>query len=81
MVLGGVPDIQHLNFGILDTFFRSLATKLGFKLDTYLKLDAQVGAIVKAGFFQLRLLSKIKPFLSFSVFKRVVHALITMSLL
>ena len=41
------------------------------------KMDRQIGAIVKASFFHLRQLAKVKPFLAQKHFETVIHAFIT----
>ncbi len=50
---------------------------VGVILDSDFKLDKQINTVVKSNFFQLRLLSKIKSFLSFGDFERVIHAIIS----
>ncbi len=55
---------------------KSWVKNLGFIFDDGLKFDYQINSVVKACFFQLRLLSKAKPFLSFKDFEKVIHALI-----
>ncbi len=44
--------------------------------DSALKLDKQINAVAKISFFQLRLISKIKPFLSRKDLEKVIHAFI-----
>ena len=46
-------------------------------LDSSLKFDRQINAVVKGAFFQLRQISKIKPFLSRLDLEKVSHALIS----
>lgn len=43
----------------------------------HLKFDRQIHSVVKSSFFQLRLLSKVKSFLSFKNFEKVIYAFIT----
>ena len=40
-------------------------------------IDKQVNSVLKSAFFQLRILKKVKPFLSFVDFEKVIHAFIT----
>ncbi len=49
---------------------------MGFIFDDGLKFARQINSVVKVCFFQLRLLSKEKPFLSFKDFEKVIHAFI-----
>ncbi len=55
----------------------STITNLGVKIDSNLKLDSQIRAVVKSSFFQLRQLAKIKPYLSSQHFETVIHAFVT----
>ncbi len=48
----------------------TMGKKPGFHFDDGLKFDRQINSVVKACFFQLRLLSKAKPFLSFKDLKK-----------
>ncbi len=50
---------------------------LGVFWDQGLKFDKQINAVISSCFFQLRLLSKIKPFLSLKTLEIAIHALIT----
>ncbi len=53
---------------------------LGVVFDEHLKFDRQINSVVKSSFFQLRLLSKAKSFLSFKNLEKVIHAFITSKL-
>lgn len=66
-----------VDLGWLTRDISSVVTNLGVKLDCRLKLDAQIGAVVKTSFFQLRQLAKVKPFLSRHDFEILIHAFIT----
>ena len=46
-------------------------------MDSDLKFDSQIKAVVKASFFQLRQRAKIKPVLQRKLFETVIHAFIT----
>uniref|UniRef100_A0A8C1UC21 Reverse transcriptase domain-containing protein n=1 Tax=Cyprinus carpio TaxID=7962 RepID=A0A8C1UC21_CYPCA len=50
---------------------------LGVTFDSSLKFDKQVDSVVKASFFQLRLLAKVKPFLNCSDLEKAIHAFIS----
>lgn len=49
---------------------------LGAVFDSELKLDKQVNSVVKAGYFHLRNIAKIKQFLLFADLKQVIQAFI-----
>ncbi len=51
--------------------------KFGVVFDSALAFDKQVNALVKSNFFQPRLLSKVKGFLTCAEFERVIHAFIS----
>ncbi|XP_061086404.1 uncharacterized protein LOC133121220 [Conger conger] len=53
------------------------AKSLGFTFDSAFKLEKQISAVVKAAFFQLRQIAKVKAYLSQKDLERVVHAFIT----
>lgn len=46
-------------------------------MDSQLQLEKQVNAVVRASFFQLRLLAKVKPFLSQADLEKAIHAFIS----
>ena len=49
---------------------------LGVTLDIDLNLKRQIGTVIKSSLRQLRLLAKVKPYLSFDDLERVIHAFI-----
>ena len=49
----------------------------GFLFDHNLKFEKQISAVIKSCFFQLRQLSKVKPFLTQSNLQIVTHAFVT----
>ncbi len=49
---------------------------LGVLFDKAFKFDIQINSVVKSSFFHLRLLAKVKIFLSFKDFEKVIHAFI-----
>ena len=80
VVLFGRPDlVQALasSLGPLAPYIRSHARNLGVIVDGAFKLDKQVSSVVKASFFQLRLLAKVKPYLSQKDLEKVINAFIT----
>lgn len=44
--------------------------------DKTFQIDQQINTVVESSFFHLRLLAKVKPFLSFNDLERVIHAFI-----
>jgi len=73
----GSSDVSQIDLCILQPYFKSVVTNLGVQMDCYLKMEKEMNSVVKASFFQLTLLTKLKPFISFTDFKRVIHAFIT----
>lgn len=57
------PGVPPSDLGPLAWCVKSIVTNLGVKFDTALKMDKQVNTVVRKSFFQLRQLSKVKPFL------------------
>ncbi len=51
-----------------------MVKNLGILFDNTLKFDKQ--KVVKSGFFHLRLVAKVKPFLSFKDCEKVIHAFV-----
>ncbi len=69
--------ISNFNLGPLSPYVKPCVKNLGVYLDSALKFDIQVSTVVKSSFFHLRALAKVKSFLSFKIFERAIHALIT----
>ncbi|KAL1005067.1 hypothetical protein UPYG_G00054060 [Umbra pygmaea] len=67
-----VQDLGHLS-----PFIKPYAKNVGVILDTELCLDKQISSVVKNSFYQLRMLSRLKSFLSFNDLEKVFHAFIT----
>lgn len=55
----------------------SQVRNLGVILDSELCLTKQINAVVKNSFYQLRIISKLKLFLTFNDLEKVIHAFIT----
>ncbi len=68
------------NLGGLSSCVKHYVKNLGVVFDEHLKFDRQINSVVKSSFFQLRLLSKTKYFLSFKNLEKVIHAFITSKL-
>ncbi len=60
----GKTDLSTTDLGSLTPYQVLDAKKLGFILDCELKLNKQNNATVSSGFYHLRRLAKVKPFLS-----------------
>uniref|UniRef100_A0A3P8U7G5 Reverse transcriptase domain-containing protein n=1 Tax=Amphiprion percula TaxID=161767 RepID=A0A3P8U7G5_AMPPE len=74
------PSDLHLNIlsGSSLSFPVSNTVKnLGVIFDSELRFDRQIVSIVKASFFQLRLLTKVKPFLSKCDLEKAIHTFIS----
>ncbi len=56
---------------------KSTVKNLGVILDMDFKLGKQINSVVKSSFYQLRLLSKVKTFLSFNNLERLIHVFIS----
>ncbi len=77
MVFGGTTGTPLVDLGALAQYIKPTITNLGVKIDSDLKLDSQIRAVVKSSFFQLRQLAKIKPYLPRQHFETVIHAFVT----
>jgi len=71
VTLSGPTDSSTVpvDLGLLSQHLTPVATNLGVRLDSNLKFDAQVSSVVKSSFYQLRRLTKAKPFLSLHHFE------------
>ncbi len=73
-----VASSPGLNLGHLSSCVKPVVKNLGVYFDSALKFDKQISTVVKNYFFpHLRVLTKVKPFLSFKDFERVIHAFIS----
>ena len=77
MVFSGTSVTPLVDLGYLAQYRRPIVKNLGVKVDTDLKFDTQIKAVVKSSFFQLRQLAKIKPVLQRQDFETVIHAFVT----
>lgn len=77
MIFGGTNGTRSIELGALAQYNKSVITNLGVKIDADLNFDSQIRAVVKTGFFQLRKLAKVKPFVEQRQFETVIHAFIT----
>ncbi len=68
---------RSIDLDYLAPFTSSCIKNLGVFWDQSLKFDKQINAVISSCFFQLRLFSKIKSFLSVKTLEIAIHALIT----
>ncbi len=68
---------SNFDLGFLTPYNTQCARNLGILFDSSLKFDKQISAVVKSCFYQLRLLSKVKPFLSRKNLETAIHAFIS----
>ncbi len=81
VILFGNSESQVLSdLGNLAPFCKSKVKNLGVEFDVSLKFDKQINSVVKSFFFHLRLLAKVKSFLSTSHFEKVIHVFIFVKL-
>uniref|UniRef100_A0A8C1LY92 Reverse transcriptase domain-containing protein n=1 Tax=Cyprinus carpio TaxID=7962 RepID=A0A8C1LY92_CYPCA len=74
---GGTINTPDVDLGDLKSYVKPVVKNLGVLMDGDFKLDKQINLVVKSCFYQLRQLSKVKSFVSFTDFERVIHAFIS----
>ncbi|KAK0145058.1 hypothetical protein N1851_016060 [Merluccius polli] len=67
---------MYCGFGTLSSKLSSTVRNLGVTFDSHLRFDKQINNVVRTSFFQLRLLAKVKMFLSRHDLEKATHALI-----
>ena len=78
MVFGGTSvTLPQVDLVSLAQYHEPIVNNLGVKVDSDLKFDSQIKAVVESSFFQLRQLAKIKPVLQRQQFETVIHAFVT----
>ena len=65
------------DFSTLSSKLSSTVRNLGVTFDGHLRFDKQINNVVRTSFFQLRLLAKVKMFLSRHDLDKAIHALIS----
>ncbi len=68
-----MSDTDGVNMGTLSPFSKHQGKKLGVICDSALKCNFQISEVVKASFYQLRMISKIKPLLVYIDVEKLVH--------
>ncbi len=80
VLIFGRPDIANILSNTLAPITNTVgshARNLGVIFDPALKFDKQINSVVKSAFFQLRMIAKIKSFISFKDLETVIHAFIS----
>uniref|UniRef100_A0A8C1S4M0 Reverse transcriptase domain-containing protein n=1 Tax=Cyprinus carpio TaxID=7962 RepID=A0A8C1S4M0_CYPCA len=68
---------SNLSLGALTPYAKQTVRNLGVTFDCGMNFDTQISNVVKISFFQLRLLSKVKPFLTRHDLEKALHAFIS----
>ncbi len=79
LILFGPSELDNAfqtKLGPLSQVRKYHVNNLGMIFDSALKFDKQINEIVRKSFFKLRMISKIKPFLSQKDLEKVIHAFI-----
>ncbi|XP_055493235.1 uncharacterized protein LOC129698247 [Leucoraja erinacea] len=79
ILLGPSDSIKNIagSIGSVTPLLKPHVKNLGVIFDSALKFDKQVNAVVKASFFQLRKIAKIKQFLQFDALEKIIHTFIS----
>ena len=70
-------DFVMADFGTSFLNVNQTVKNLGVTFDSHLRFDRQISNVVRSSFFQLRLLAKVKLFLSRQDLEKAIHALIS----
>lgn len=73
-------DKAATGLGSLNINFSDCVKNLGVTFDKALHFDRHIASVVRSGFYHLRLLKKVKPFLNRCDLEKAVHAFITSKL-
>ncbi len=65
------------NIAPLEIIVKNSVRNLGVIINLTLSFDNQIKSVVKSSFYQLRMISRLKPILSFKDLETVIHAFIT----
>ncbi len=76
---GSKPQIDKYSafLGHFQSNNHSYVKNVGVIFDSDLKFDKQINSVVRASFFQLKRLRKLKPFLTFKDLEVIIHAFIS----
>lgn len=70
-------DSHFSDFGLLSSNFKPVVRNLGVVFDNSFCFDKQIDSVVRSSFYQLRVLTKVKPFLNRSDLEQTIHAFIS----
>ncbi len=79
-IIFGPPKFKEMissNIAPLEIIVKNSVRNLGVIIDSTLSFDNQIKSVVKSCFYQLRMISRLKPILSFKDLETVIHAFIT----
>ena len=79
MILFGPSEsanISEIELGTLSPYLMNQVKNVGIICDSALKFDKQINQVVKMSFFQLRLIAKMKSFVTRKDLEKIVHAFI-----
>ena len=77
IIFGHNIPASSYTLGSLTPNIRTSVKNLGVTFDSSFKFHKQIGSVIKSSFFQLRLISKIKPFLPPKQLEMLIHAFIS----
>ena len=77
IIFGHNTPTCSYSLGSLTPNIRSSVKNLGVTFDSSFKFHKQIGSVIKSSFFQLRLISKVKPFLPPKQLEILIHAFIS----
>ncbi len=80
IIIFGPPKFKEMissNIAPLEIIVKNSVRNLGVIIDSTLSFDNQIKSVVKSSFYQLRMISRLKPILSFKDLETVIHAFIT----
>ncbi len=78
ILFGQIENLASVNVHLcpLAAHNKVAVKNVGVWFDRELKFDKQINNVVKSCFFNLRLLAKVKPFLSATDLEKLIHAFI-----
>lgn len=77
VVFGPTLSAESSVLGPLSTYVHDAVRNLGVIFDNSFKMDKQINSVIKACFYQIRILSKVKAYIPPCDFERVVHLFVT----
>lgn len=83
IVIFGPPKVKDMiacTIAPLGITVQDSVRNLGIIIDSSLSFEKQIKSVVKSSFYQLSLISRLKPFLTFKDLEIIIHAFITSTL-